>query len=104
MDADITIFDPKTVTDRATYQEPTVPSAGIAYVLVGGAAVVVAGELDGGVSQAAASDRRYDARGAVTGDRTTRRPAPNRYCLVVADTSAPIALRYLEISCMLFSG
>lgn len=49
MDADITIFNPATVIDRATYQEPAVPSAGIAYVLVGGVAVVVAGKLDEGV-------------------------------------------------------
>jgi N-acyl-D-aspartate/D-glutamate deacylase len=33
MDADITIFDPQTVTDRAGYGKPTLPSEGIPYVL-----------------------------------------------------------------------
>lgn len=44
-DADITIFDPETVIDRATYAEPLLPSTGIRYVLVGGELVVNNGEL-----------------------------------------------------------
>ncbi len=40
MDADITIFDPATVKDRATYRDPTQPSIGIIHVLVGGTPVV----------------------------------------------------------------
>lgn len=44
-DADITIFDAQTVIDRATYTEPTLPSAGIEYVLVNGVVVVDEGEL-----------------------------------------------------------
>lgn len=40
MIADITIFDPKTVTDNATYSEGTLPSTGIPYVLVNGVVVV----------------------------------------------------------------
>ena len=39
-DADVTIFDPATVIDRATYAEPLLPSAGIAHVLVAGVPVV----------------------------------------------------------------
>jgi N-acyl-D-aspartate/D-glutamate deacylase len=39
-DADVTVFDPATVTDRATYDEPTRPSTGIVHVLVGGEFVV----------------------------------------------------------------
>lgn len=39
-DADITIFDPATVIDRATYQQPTLHSAGIQFVLVNGVPVV----------------------------------------------------------------
>jgi len=35
-DADITIFDPVTITDRATYAQPTLPSEGIRYVIVNG--------------------------------------------------------------------
>lgn len=44
-DADITIFDPATVADRATYTEPAQYAAGIEYVLVGGEAVVSHGEI-----------------------------------------------------------
>jgi N-acyl-D-aspartate/D-glutamate deacylase len=34
--ADITIFDPNTVLDRATYESPNVVSQGIKYVFVNG--------------------------------------------------------------------
>ena len=40
MDADITIFDPKTVRDNATLDNPARPSTGIHYVLVNGRVVV----------------------------------------------------------------
>lgn len=39
-DADLTIFDPARVIDRATFAEPAVPSAGIVHVLVNGTFVV----------------------------------------------------------------
>ncbi|HEY3928292.1 MAG TPA: amidohydrolase family protein [Candidatus Koribacter sp.] len=39
-DADIVVFDPATVTDRSTFQKPTLPSEGMHYVLVGGSFVV----------------------------------------------------------------
>lgn len=48
-DADVVIFDPKTVTDRATYQQPMTPSVGVEYLLVGGAVVVDKGKLIEGV-------------------------------------------------------
>ena len=44
-DADLTLFDPLTVTDRATYQSPTLTSAGISYVIVGGVPVVDRGKI-----------------------------------------------------------
>ncbi|MEV2266006.1 amidohydrolase family protein [Nonomuraea africana] len=44
-DADITVFDPSTVADRATYESTILPSAGFAHVLVGGEFVVRDGEL-----------------------------------------------------------
>ena len=43
--ADITVFDPATIIDRATYREPAQYSDGIHYVLVNGALVVDDGEL-----------------------------------------------------------
>jgi len=47
-DADIVVFDPRTVMDRATYQEPTLPSQGINHVLVNGVPVVRNSELQTG--------------------------------------------------------
>jgi len=40
MVADITIFDPKTVTDNATYAKGTLPTTGIPFVIVSGTVVV----------------------------------------------------------------
>lgn len=48
-DADITIFDPETVIDRATYLEGSLPSEGIEYVIVNGVVVIDGGELVDGV-------------------------------------------------------
>ncbi len=45
-DADVVVFDPVTVNDRATYQEPAQHSAGIRYVLVNGQLVVEDGKLN----------------------------------------------------------
>ena len=42
--ADVVVFDPITVADRATYEEPEQPAAGIALVLVNGRAVWSGGE------------------------------------------------------------
>jgi len=44
-DADITVFDPARVIDRATFENPAQYSEGIAYVLVNGTLVVKGGEL-----------------------------------------------------------
>lgn len=44
-DADITIFDPERVTDKATYKKPAEYSEGIKYVLVNGVVVVKKGKL-----------------------------------------------------------
>lgn len=40
MAADITIFDPNTISDAATYSDPDAPSRGIAHVLVNGQPVL----------------------------------------------------------------
>ena len=39
-DADLVVFDPDVVVDRATFAEPGLPSAGIDHVIVGGTFVV----------------------------------------------------------------
>ena len=43
-DADLVVFDPKRIADRATFAEPALPSEGIAHVLVNGVFVVRDGE------------------------------------------------------------
>lgn len=48
-DADLTIFDAKTINDRSTYQEPAQYSEGIKFVIVNGVAVVKDGTLQSGV-------------------------------------------------------
>ncbi|MGH9221422.1 MAG: amidohydrolase family protein, partial [Vicinamibacterales bacterium] len=55
-DADLTIFDPATVIDRSTYEDASIPSAGIPYVIVGGQVVV-----DGGAVTAARPGRAIRA-------------------------------------------
>lgn len=47
MRADVTVFDPKTVRDHATYQEPTRPSEGIRDVFVNGRAALRDGKATG---------------------------------------------------------
>jgi N-acyl-D-aspartate/D-glutamate deacylase len=47
-DADITVFDPATVADRSTYQQPALPSVGFRHVLVNGVSVVVDGVIKDG--------------------------------------------------------
>ncbi len=44
-DADLTLFDPATVKDRATYEDASLPSTGIPYVVVAGQVVVDNGAI-----------------------------------------------------------
>ena len=48
-DADLVVFDPGTVLNRATYREPTLPPVGIEAVLVGGVPVVRDGVVQDGM-------------------------------------------------------
>ena len=50
MVADIAIFDPETVTDKATYEKGTLPSVGIPYVVVNGTIVVKNSQVLEGVT------------------------------------------------------
>ncbi len=45
-DADIIVFDPGQIEDRATFRKPAVASAGMRHVPVGGMALIADGELD----------------------------------------------------------
>ncbi len=47
-DADITVFDPATVIDKSTYQQPALTSVGFRYVLVNGVPVVDDGKVRDG--------------------------------------------------------
>jgi dihydroorotase len=47
-DADLSVFDPKTVIDKSTFDKPERYSEGFRYVLVGGTFVVRDGKLQAG--------------------------------------------------------
>jgi dihydroorotase len=49
-DADITIFDPGRIIDRATIEAPARASEGVRYVLVNGFLVVMDGKLKDGIT------------------------------------------------------
>lgn len=44
-DADIVVFNPETISDRATFEKPMEPSVGVRYLLVGGTVLIDNGEL-----------------------------------------------------------
>jgi len=48
-DADITVFDPNTILDKATFEDPLQNSVGISYVFVNGVAVIKEGKTIEGV-------------------------------------------------------
>lgn len=49
-DADLVIFDPDTIIDQATYEEPDLPPLGISHVLVNGRIAVENGKIMGATS------------------------------------------------------
>jgi hypothetical protein len=59
MDADITVFDPATVVDRATFAQPAQASGGIPHVIVNGTFVLRGREVD---RRRAAWGARFDGR------------------------------------------
>lgn len=44
-DADIVVFDPQTISDRATFQKPMEPSVGVHYLVVGGTVLIEDGKM-----------------------------------------------------------
>ncbi len=42
--ADVVVFDPKTITDEATFDEPEIPTTGIDHVFVNGQPIILDGE------------------------------------------------------------
>jgi len=63
--ADLTVFDPETVIDRATFAEPTLPAAGIAHVFVNGRPAWTAGKVSG--ERAGRALRRQQMQAAARG-------------------------------------
>ena len=49
-DADIVVFDARTIADRATYDKPAEASVGVRYLLVGGTVIVDQGAVVTGVA------------------------------------------------------
>ncbi|HTY84231.1 MAG TPA: amidohydrolase family protein [Silvibacterium sp.] len=48
-DADIVVFDPQIISDRATFAKPMEPSVGVRYLLVGGTVLIDDGKMASGV-------------------------------------------------------
>lgn len=44
-DADVVVFDPQTISDRATFEKPMEPSVGIHFLLVGGTVLIDDGKM-----------------------------------------------------------
>ena len=44
-DADVVVFDPQTITDRATYKSPMETSTGMQFVIVGGTVLIDRGKM-----------------------------------------------------------
>jgi N-acyl-D-aspartate/D-glutamate deacylase len=63
-DADVVVFDPQTIADRASYQSPMEPSIGVRYLVVGGTLLVDQGKLVADVfpGRALAARSSQDAR------------------------------------------
>ena len=78
-DADVVIFDPATVIDRATYRESTLPPKGIEAVLVGGVPVVLKGVIQEDVfpGRAIRAPRSGGAMKALTSQKDESYPDGN---------------------------
>jgi N-acyl-D-aspartate/D-glutamate deacylase len=48
-DADLVVFDPQTIGDRATFEKPMEPSGGVHYLIIGGTTLIDDGKMVDGV-------------------------------------------------------
>lgn len=48
--ADIIVFDPKTIADKATYEQPELPSEGLRFILVNGKLAIDGGKFNGSLA------------------------------------------------------
>lgn len=48
-DADLVVFDPQTIGDRATFEKPMEPSVGVHFLMVGGTVIIDGGKMVEGV-------------------------------------------------------
>ena len=65
--ADVVVFDPRTIADRATYQEPRQFSVGVQHVLVNGVPVLKDGQHTGALPGRALRGRGATIRGGRSG-------------------------------------
>jgi dihydroorotase/N-acyl-D-amino-acid deacylase len=62
MFADITVFDPETIIDRSTYENPAQIATGVSYVFVNGLAVIDGGQITNALPGRALRGPGYRAR------------------------------------------
>ena len=84
MAADIVVFDPNTIIDRATYDDPALPSEGVKHVFVNGKLALKDGVADWeqvrtrAVAHAERAEPRDQHRPAVVGDQREGRQPHDR--------------------------
>jgi dihydroorotase len=76
-DADLTIFNPQSITDKSTFQDPAQYAEGIRYVVVNGIVIVKDGHLQSNVYPGRAIRAPFVAKTARTSpaDSSCRQPA-----------------------------
>ena len=75
-DADLTIFDPQSIVDKSTFQEPAKYSEGVRFVIVNGVSVVRDGQPQSNIYPGRAVRAPIKPRSAITGsDPSSRKSA-----------------------------
>ncbi len=70
--ADVVVFDPETIADKATYAEPHQLAVGVSHVIVNGTLVLRDGEFTGALPGRVVRGPGYSGRGLGTNDPDTR--------------------------------